>query len=203
MKKILIVVVLVACGSVASFAQTEDSHSLKRPIHCTSTASIPSIITCYDINGNVIAAGEAETRIDDRLLARTKPASRAAAIVTAQAPTKLFDVGNGNGAVIGGNTVTRGTIIWYRDDAAKNKVIDNFCAAYGYQDVVPNPNAGQPGEPDTIPNPQGKQAFFNKQVSNYIRDIVRSQAIKVASETAAKTAADAEDADLPTRTIKP
>lgn len=121
----------------------------------------------------------------------------------AQAPTKLFDVSNGNGVVSGGVTVARGTLIWYRDNAAKNKVIDNFCAAYGYQETVPNPNAGQPGEPDTIPNPQGKQVFFNKQISNYIRDIVRSQAIKVASETAAKTAADAEDADLPTRAVKP
>lgn len=127
----------------------------------------------------------------------------------AQAPTKLFDVSNGNGAVISGTTVTRGTIIWYRDNEAKNKVMQAFADAYGYQATVPNP-AFAPSKPEdpvtnpaTIPNPQGQQAFFNKQISNYIRDVVKGQIVKTAAETAAKTAADAEEADLPTRTAKP
>jgi hypothetical protein len=36
------------------------------------------------------------------------------------APNKLFDVANGNGATIGGETVVRGTLIWYKDNAAKS-----------------------------------------------------------------------------------
>lgn len=113
------------------------------------------------------------------------------------APNKLFDVANGNGAVISGETVVRGTLIWYKDNAAKDKVIDRFCAAYGYQDTIPNPLFGQNGQPATIPNPQSKQAFFNRQLMNYIKDVVRSQGINAAAATAAAGAATTEDADLP------
>lgn len=109
------------------------------------------------------------------------------------APTKLFDVSNGNGAVIGGETVTRGTLIWYKDNAAKDKVIERFCDAYGYQENVPDPN--NPGA--TIPNPQSKQTFFNRKLTQYIKDVVRSQGINAAAATAAAGAATTEDADLP------
>lgn len=113
------------------------------------------------------------------------------------APTKLFDVSNGNGAVISGETVDRGTLIWFRDNAAKNKVIDNFVYAYGYTDTVPNPNFGQPGEPATIPNPVGKQPFFNRIIRDYIRDVVQSREIKAAEDAARATAAGTIDTDLP------
>lgn len=109
------------------------------------------------------------------------------------APTKLFDVANGNGAVISGETVTRGTLIWFRDNAAKNKVIQRFCEAYGWTATVPDPN--NPGQ--TIPNPVSDQTFFNRQLTAYIKDIVRSQGINAAVATASITAAAAEDADLP------
>lgn len=36
-----------------------------------------------------------------------------------------------------------------------------------------------------------------------LNDVVKGQIVKAAAETAAKTAADAEEADLPTRTVKP
>lgn len=127
----------------------------------------------------------------------------------AQAPTKLFDVANGNGATVGGITADRATIIWYRDNQAKNKVMQAFGDAYGYQANIPNPafDSTKPVDPvtnpATIPNPQGLQVFFNKQVSNYIRDVVRGQLVKSAAEQAAAAAGAAEDADLPTRTVKP
>ena len=112
------------------------------------------------------------------------------------APTKLFDVGNGNGAVIGGETVTRGTLIWYKDNAAKNKVEDQFALAYGYQATIPNPLFGQNGEPATIPNPQSKAAFFNKQLTAYIKDIVKASQVQAAATAAASASATA-DTDLP------
>jgi len=121
----------------------------------------------------------------------------------AQAPTKLFDVSNGNGAVISGTTVTRGTIIWYRDNEAKNKVMQAFADAYGYQATVPNPAFG-PSKPEdpvtnpaTIPNPQGIQVFFNRQITQYIKDVVRGVEVKMAAEAAAASAGSTIDADLP------
>ncbi len=119
------------------------------------------------------------------------------------APSKLFDISNGNGAVIGGETVTRGTLIWYKDNAAKNKVEDQFAAAYGYQATVPNPafNPELPVDPVTNPatiaNPQSKAGFFNKQLTRYIKDIVRSAQIQTATATAAASAASSADTDLP------
>lgn len=109
------------------------------------------------------------------------------------APTKLFDVSNGNGAVIGGETVDRGTLIWFRGNAAKSKVIDAFVYAYGYQDNVDDPN--NPGQ--TIPNPVSKQPYFNRIIRDYIRDVVRGREIAVAEATARATAAGAIDTDLP------
>ena len=114
-----------------------------------------------------------------------------------QVPTKLFDVRNGNGLTLDAVTYPRATAIVFRDNAAKNKVMDAFASAYGYQATIPNPNAGQEGQPATIPNPQTQQAFFNQQITRYIRDIVRSEEIKAAAKTAGDNAAATVDADLP------
>ena len=113
------------------------------------------------------------------------------------APSKLFDVANGNGAVIGGETVTRGTLIWYKDNAAKNKVEDQFALAYGYQETIPNPLFGQNGQPATIPNPQSKAAFFNRKLTEYIKDIVKSSRVQAAATAAAASASATADTDLP------
>lgn len=43
---------------------------------------------------------------------------------SAQAPTKLFDIRNGDGAAIGTDTYPSATIIAYQDAAAKTEVID-------------------------------------------------------------------------------
>lgn len=113
------------------------------------------------------------------------------------APTRLFDISNGNGATVNGETVDRGTLIWYRDNAAKNDVVDSVCLAYGYQATVTNPNFGRPGEPETIPNPQSKQAFFNRQVTQWLRETIRSVKLRTAEATARETADAAILADLP------
>lgn len=114
-----------------------------------------------------------------------------------QVPTKLFDVRNGNGLTLDAVTYTRATAIVYRDNAAKDKVESAFATAYGYQETIPNPNAGQEGQPATIPNPESKRAFMQKQLTRYIKDIVRSEDIKAAAKTAGDNAAASVDADLP------
>jgi len=119
------------------------------------------------------------------------------ALVRSQVPTKLFDVRAGNGIVDNGTAQAQATYIAYKDAAAKQKVLDAFASAYGYQDKIPNPLAGQQGQAATIPNPQSKQAFFNQQLTRYIKDIVRSQDIATAQKTAADSAAATVDATLP------
>lgn len=109
------------------------------------------------------------------------------------APIKLFSVNNGNGAVINAETITRGTVIWYRDNAAKQSVIDDFCAAYGYQATVSDP--ARPGQ--TIPNPVSQQDFFNDQLRRFIREVIRGQRVQAAANSAGASAGAAADADLP------
>jgi hypothetical protein len=109
------------------------------------------------------------------------------------APTKLFRVDNGNGAVINAETITRGTVIWYRDNAAKQSVIADFCDAYGYQATVPDPaRSGQ-----MMPNPVSQQDFFNEQLRRYLREVIRGQRVQVAANSAGASAGAAADADLP------
>ena len=109
------------------------------------------------------------------------------------APTRLFRIDNGNGAVINTETATRATLIWYRDNAAKQSVIDDFCAAYGYQATIADP--ARPGQ--TIPNPQSQQDFFNDQLRRYIREVIRGQRVQAAASSAGAAAGTAADNDLP------
>lgn len=109
------------------------------------------------------------------------------------APTKLFILRNGNGAVLNGETLPRATVIEFRDPLAKQKVIEAFCDAYGYQATVPDP--ARPGQ--TTPNPQSQQDFFNDQLRKYIREVVRAQDVQAAANAAGAAAGAAADADLP------
>lgn len=96
-------------------------------------------------------------------------------------PTKLFDVRQGNQSVDADATVyPRATLIVFRDNAAKDAVIDAFCDKFGF---VPS------GE-------QTKQQFFNSHLQNHIRAIYREQKAAAAGLVAAKTAGDAADAEL-------
>ena len=108
-------------------------------------------------------------------------------------PTKLFIPRNGNGAVLNGETLPRATVIDFRDNAAKQSVIDDFCAAYGYQATIADP--ARPGQ--TIPNPVSQQDFFNDQLRKYIREVIRGQRVQAAANSAGASAGAAADADLP------
>lgn len=108
-------------------------------------------------------------------------------------PTKLFRIDNGNGATINAETATRATLIWYRDNAAKQSVIDDFCDAYGYKATIADP--ARPGQ--MIPNPVSQQEFFNDQLRRYIREVIRGQRVQAAANSAGASAGAAADNDLP------
>lgn len=109
-------------------------------------------------------------------------------------PQKLFDVRNGNNCVDADATAyPAATVIVFKDAAAKNKVVDSFATAYGYQATIPDP--ANPGQ--TINNPQSKQAFYNARLTDFIRDIYRSVTIRAAEVAAAVTAKTNADGELP------
>lgn len=114
-----------------------------------------------------------------------------------QIPNKLFDVRNGNGLTMpaGGDagTYNRATYIPFKDNASKDAIIDAVCYMGGYQDTVPDPN--NPGS--TIPNPQSKQAFFNKRLIEFLRDNYKAYKVSVAEKAAKATADAAAETDLP------
>lgn len=129
---------------------------------------------------------------------------------SAQVPTRLFDVRNGNGLVDNGTTYTRATYIAFKDNASKDAIIDAVCAMGGYQATVPNPaydpNDGSritfdaalvEGSQPTIANPQTKQAFFNKRIEQFLRDNYRAWKTSAAEKAAKATAEAAADAELP------
>lgn len=107
-------------------------------------------------------------------------------------PTKLFDIQNGNGAVLD-VTYPRATLIAFKDNAAKDAVMDAFALARGYQAMIPDP--ANPS--NTIPNPQSKQQFFHKSIEQFIRDTYRASKVAVAVNTAKATAEAAADNELP------
>ena len=111
----------------------------------------------------------------------------------AQTPARLFDVRNGNGIVDNAVAQPFATYIAYKDSASKNKIIDAFATAYGYQANIPDP--ANPGQ--TIPNPQSKQGFFNARLTAYIKDVYKAQQVATAAKTASDTAASAADAEVP------
>jgi hypothetical protein len=117
----------------------------------------------------------------------------------AQIPQKLFDVRNGNGLVENGVTYPRATYIAFKDNAAKDAIIDAFALMRGYQDTVPNPayNPAVEGSQPTIPNPQSKQVFFNKAIEQFIRDTYKAAKVTAAEKAAKATAEAAADAELP------
>lgn len=79
---------------------------------------------------------------------------------SAQAPTKLLDVRNGNGIVDAGVVQAQATYIVYKDNAAKQDVIDALCDLGNYDAL----------NPATRPS---RQAFANQEIKNWLRDKVR------------------------------
>ena len=79
---------------------------------------------------------------------------------TAQAPTRLYDVRNGNGIVDNGTAQPQATYIAYKDAAAKQAVIDAFCDVGNYDGL----------DPATRPT---RQAFFNRELLAHVKDVVK------------------------------
>jgi DNA-directed RNA polymerase specialized sigma24 family protein len=102
-------------------------------------------------------------------------------------PAKLFDVRNGNGCVDSdGTAYPRATLIVFKNNAAKDGVIEAFASAYSYQATI-----------DGKPNPQSVQAFFHQKIQQHIRDIYRAAKTSAAAATAIATAAANAEAELP------
>lgn len=105
---------------------------------------------------------------------------------TGQTLTKLFEVRNGSSEA--------STLIVFKDAPSKNAVIDAFCDQYGYQETIPDPD--NPAQ--TISNPQTKQEFYHEQLTAYLRDIYKASKVAIATRTAATTALEEAENELPT-----
>lgn len=98
------------------------------------------------------------------------------------APNKKFRVQRANGAVIDGETAARCTAIWWRDLAALQSVVDDYCVAFSYQPQISDITG-------VVENPETPGAFFLRMLRTQINDTVRRAAeIK---------AARLQDPDLP------
>ena len=63
---------------------------------------------------------------------------------------------------------------WSAPVAKKVALLNDFCAYYGYEETVLDPD----GNP--IPNPVSKQEFANMNIADYIRQSVNSTRLRVA-----------------------
>ena len=119
-------------------------------------------------------------------------------------PTKLFDVRSGSNAVDADGTVyPSATITVFRDAAAKTKILQSFATVYNYQATVTNP-AFDPTKPidavtnpQTIPNPQSQQGFFNAKVTQFIKDVHTAATVQPQTAAAAAAGAASAAAELP------
>lgn len=87
--------------------------------------------------------------------------------VAAQAPTKLLEVRNGNNIVDNGVSQLFATYIAYKDNAAKQNVIDALCDLGNYDAL----------DPATRPS---RQAFANQEIKNWLRDKVKQNRQRLA-----------------------
>lgn len=106
-------------------------------------------------------------------------------------PTKLFDARNGNGVVDAGTTYTAAIVIPFGTAGSrtaiqnKQQFLDGFAAANGYASTVLN-------EPALT-----KQQFFLRALTDYMRSNYKRGIADVAGATAAKTAGDVVDSEVP------
>lgn len=100
-------------------------------------------------------------------------------------PNKLFDVRNGNGVTDTDSTVyNRAELIVFKDNAAKNAMLDAFAAVRGYQATIPDPqNQGQ-----TIPNPKGTLVFFRQELTAILKEIYKAYKVQAAIKAAQDSA---------------
>lgn len=90
------------------------------------------------------------------------------ASVSAQAPSKAFDVRNGNNIVDSAITQPFATYIVYQDNAKKNNVIDALCDLGNYDAL----------DPATRPT---RQNFANNEIRNWLKDKVRANRERIAA----------------------
>lgn len=79
-------------------------------------------------------------------------------------------------------------------DAEVPVLEEAFCASYGYQEEIPNPEPQDAATPDpewtpTIPNPQSKQEFTQARIVAYMHEVVRGYAVNKAVAAAQEAAA--------------
>ena len=85
---------------------------------------------------------------------------------SAQAPTKLFDIRNGDGIVDGGVVQPQAMYIVFKDAAAKTTVIDALCDLGNYSAL----------NPATRPN---RAAFARNEIKNFLRAKVQENRQRV------------------------
>lgn len=78
--------------------------------------------------------------------------------------------------------------IIFTDAASQTEYLDAFATQYGYQATIPNPNAGQPNQQPTIPNPVTKKDFFVDRLTDWMNDTFQAGVVNVAASAAADTA---------------
>ena len=98
----------------------------------------------------------------------------------AQAPSKLFDVRNGNSIVDKGVEQPQAIYIVFRDASAKQAVIDAICDTGNYDSLDPATRLT-------------KAAFANREIQFWLRDKVRSSR----ERTEAKKIVAPDVSDLP------
>lgn len=98
----------------------------------------------------------------------------------AQAPTKLFDFRNGNGIVDGATAQPFAFYVAFKDNPAKQAVIDALCDVGNYDAL----------DPATRPT---KQAFALRELQFHLRDVVRQSR----DRTAQKATPVVDTSDLP------
>lgn len=116
-------------------------------------------------------------------------------VATIQAPTiptRLFDARPGNGVVDGGTTypaaivILFGTVEGRTPTQNKNVFLDAFAVANSYQATI-----------NGAPNPQSKQGFFLRVLTDYMKSEYRRGTVNVAADSAAKAAGEVVDRELP------
>lgn len=74
--------------------------------------------------------------------------------------------------------------IIFTDAASATDYLAVFSVQYGYQATIPNPQAGQEGQPPTIPNPQSRADFFIDKLTDWMDETYKAGALNAAADAA-------------------
>jgi hypothetical protein len=76
--------------------------------------------------------------------------------------------------------------------AVHGRVVDAFCAVYGYQDKVQDPNDSE----KTINNPVSKPQFVKAKIAEYVQQVVAGYEAEEAANKARSKARDKAATDI-------